>query len=120
MALLPPNSSNDLPSLPATATATDLPMRVDPVAETSATRLSSAIHFPVSASPITKQDTPSGTLFFAKTSAIIFWQATADKGVFSDGFQIHTSPQTHASIVFQAHTATGKLNAEMMPTSPNG
>ena len=55
-----------------------------------------------------------------KTSAIIFWQATADKGVFSDGFQIHTSPQTHASIVFQAHTATGKLNAEMMPTSPNG
>src|SRR6185503_17085318 len=42
------------------------------------------------------------------------------KGVFSEGFQTHTSPQTHDSILFQLHTATGKLNADMIPTIPSG
>ena len=42
------------------------------------------------------------------------------RGVFSDGFQIQTSPQIHANAVFQAQTATGKLNAEIIPTIPIG
>ena len=63
---------------------------------------------------------PSGKSFSRNTSAIIFWQAIADKGAFSDGFHTQTSPQTHAKAVFQAHTATGKLNAEIMPTTPSG
>ena len=33
----------------------------------------------------------------------------AHKLVFSLGFQMHTLPQTQASILFQLHTATGKL-----------
>ena len=50
-------------------------------------------------------------LFWAKTRAAIFWQATPVKGVFSEGFQMVTSPQTQAKAEFHAHTATGKLNA---------
>src|ERR1700722_9674814 len=42
------------------------------------------------------------------------------KGVFSEPFHTHTSPQTQASILFQLHTATGKLNADIMPTIPSG
>ena len=30
------------------------------------------------------------------------------------------SPQTQAMALFHAHTATGKLNAEMTPTTPSG
>ena len=41
----------------------------------------------------------------------IFIDAIADSGVFGDGFQIEMSPQTAAMKLFQAHTATGKLNA---------
>ena len=36
------------------------------------------------------------------------------------GFQITTSPQTIASMAFQAHTATGKLKALITPTTPSG
>ena len=46
--------------------------------------------------------------------------ASAVSGVFSDGFQTTESPQTSASAAFHAHTATGKLNAEMTPTTPSG
>ena len=41
-------------------------------------------------------------------------------GVWCDGFQIIESPQTAATIAFQAQTATGKLKAVMMPTGPSG
>src|SRR5438105_10052796 len=109
IALLPPNSSSDLPKRAPTAAPTALPMRVEPVADTIGMRVSAARRSPISLSPTTKQDTPSGTWLAAKTSAIIFWQATAQSGVFSDGFHTHTSPQTQASAVFQLHTATGKL-----------
>ena len=44
--------------------------------------------------------------------AKICWVASADNGVFSDGFQITGSPHTSASAAFQHHTATGKLNAD--------
>ena len=46
--------------------------------------------------------------------------ASAVSGVFSDGFQTTVSPQTSASAAFHAQTATGKLNAEMTPTTPSG
>ena len=41
-------------------------------------------------------------------------------GVFSLGFQTHTSPQIQAREVFHAQTATGKLKAEIIPTIPKG
>ena len=44
MALLPPNSKRDFPSLAPTRWATSFPIRVDPVAETKAILWSSAIH----------------------------------------------------------------------------
>ena len=40
------------------------------------------------------------------------------KGVFSLGFQIQTLPQTQAKATFQLQTATGKLKAEIIPTTP--
>ena len=48
------------------------------------------------------------------------WHATAVKGVSSEGFHTTVSPQTSAMAVFHAHTATGKLNAVMTPTTPSG
>ena len=50
----------------------------------------------------------------------MFWQATPHIGAFSEGFHTQTSPQIHANAVFQAQTATGKLNAEIIPTTPIG
>ena len=46
--------------------------------------------------------------------------ASAVSGVFSDGFHTTASPQTKASAAFHDHTATGKLKAEMTPTTPAG
>ena len=37
------------------------------------------------------------------------------RGVFSEGFQTQTFPQTQANAAFQAQTATGKLKAEIVP-----
>ena len=46
--------------------------------------------------------------------------ASAASGVFSLGFQMTGSPHTSASAAFHAHTATGKLNALITSTGPNG
>ena len=46
--------------------------------------------------------------------------ATATSGVRSDGFHTTVSPQTSAIAAFHAHTAHGKLNAEITPTTPSG
>ena len=119
-ALLPPSSSRDLPRRAATVAATCLPMRVDPVADTRATRWSSATHFPTWVPPLITEEMPSGSSFSAKTSASSFWQARLQRGTFSLGFQTQTSPHTRARAVFQLQTATGKLKADMMPTMPSG
>src|SRR5690606_19630917 len=119
MALFPPNSKIVLPKRSATVFDTWRPIRVDPVKETNGTRLSLFIKSP-EAFPVTKQLTPSGTLFFSNTLEMIFWHAIAHNGVFELGFQTQTSPQTQAKAAFQAQTATGKLNAEMIPTIPSG
>src|SRR5687767_2357216 len=63
---------------------------------------------------------PSGKLFDLSTSWNIFIQATPHNGVFSEGFHTVTSPHTSAIIAFHDHTATGKLNADIIPTIPNG
>ena len=44
----------------------------------------------------------------------------AVSGVLSDGFHTTQSPHTAAIIAFQDHTATGKLNALITPTTPSG
>ena len=91
-----------------------LPMAVEPVAETSGRRGSSASWRARSAPPITTSSSPSGASPKAaaarRKSA---WQASAVSGVRSLGFQTTGSPQTSASAEFQLHTATGKLNAVM-------
>jgi len=71
IALFPPNSNNERPKRAPTVAPTDLPIRVEPVAEIKGTRVSSAINFPISAPPITKLETPSGTPFASKTSFAI-------------------------------------------------
>ena len=120
IALFPPNSKRHFPNRFPTATATFLPIAVEPVAEIKETRVSFVMISPKVPSPIIKLEIPSGKLFFLKTLATIFWQAMAHNGVFSDGFQIHTFPHTQAKAVFQLQTATGKLNADIIPTIPKG
>ena len=44
----------------------------------------------------------------------------AQSGAFSLPFHTQTSPQTQAKAAFHAQTATGKLKAEMIPTTPSG
>ena len=48
------------------------------------------------------------------------WQASAVSGVSSEGFHTRVSPQTSAIAAFHDHTATGKLNAVITPTTPSG
>src|SRR5690606_2115149 len=119
IALFPPNSKIVFPKRSATVLATWRPILVEPVNDTKEIRESLLIKSPV-AFPVTKQLTPSGTLFFSKTLVMMFWQATAHKGVFELGFQTHTSPQTQASAAFHDQTATGKLKALIIPTIPSG
>ncbi|MNT37999.1 hypothetical protein D3C72_1741690 [compost metagenome] len=120
IALFPPSSKSVLPRRCATVTATSFPMRVDPVAEIKAMRLSAESHSPTSLSPIMRLDIPSGSPLLCRISASNFWQAMAHSGVFSLGFQTTVLPQTRARAVFHAHTATGKLNAVIIPTTPKG
>ena len=51
---------------------------------------------------------------------MMFCTAAALAGVFSEGFQMQVLPQMAASMAFHDHTATGKLNALMIPTTPKG
>ena len=48
------------------------------------------------------------------------WLARDVSGVSSEGFHTTGSPHTRAMAVFQDHTAAGKLNALMTPTTPSG
>ncbi len=119
-ALLPPSSSSSRPNRPATRGATARPMRVEPVALSSATRGSSTSAWPTSAPPSSTADTAAGAPARRAASATSAWQASAVSMVFSDGFQTTASPQTRASAVFHDHTATGKLKALITPTTPSG
>ncbi len=61
-----------------------------------------------------------GTPCFCSTGAMTFCTAMAHSGALEEGFQMELSPHTVAIMAFQAHTATGKLKALMMPTMPRG
>ncbi len=97
-------------------------MPVEPVAETSATRGSSTSASPTARAPCSTTDSPAGasTPKRARARSNKDCTASAVSGVFSEGFHTQALPQTSASAAFHDHTATGKLNAEMMPTTPSG
>lgn len=120
-ALLPPSSRIERAKRFASRGPTSRPMRVEPVAETSATFGLSTSASPTSRPPIRSCDRPAGASpKRAMARSRMAWVASAVSGVFSDGFQTMASPQTSASAAFHDHTATGKLKAEMMPTTPSG
>ena len=128
IALLPPSSSRQRPRRLATTSPTRRPMRHEPVAEMSGRRRSAIIVSPTSASvpmmsgKMSAGSMPSGlqTSCSRSTFQQISLVAIAVSGVMSDGFQMHASPQTAATIAFHAHTAFGKLNAVMQPITPSG
>src|SRR5438874_12965658 len=96
-------------------------MFTEPVAETNGIRASSANFWPTDLrSPISNLKIAGSAPLSRQTRSAIFVTAIAVSGVFSDGFQIVASPQTAASAAFHDQTATGKLNAVMTATSPNG
>src|SRR5262244_1073816 len=119
--LLPPSSRSERPSRCATVAATARPIDAEPVADTSGSFGDAASRWPTSRAPTTRQEIAEGTSEAPATVCwMSAWQAIAHSDVFSDGFQTTVSPQTHAIAAFQAHTATGKLNAVMTPTGPSG
>ena len=121
IALLPPSSRIVRPSREATTGASALPMRVEPVADTSGTRASAASCSPMLRPPWTTCDRPAGASpNRSRARSNSFCVAKAVRGVFSDGFQTTLSPQTIARAAFHAQTATGKLKALITPTGPSG
>src|ERR1700724_2213669 len=112
IALLPPSSKSVRPSLRATVSETVRPIRVEPVAETSGTRASSANKRPMTAPPTARLQSAGSTPHSRQTCSAIFAHAIAVKGVFSEGFHKVESPHVTASALFQDQTAAGKLNAE--------
>ena len=119
--MFPPSSKILRPSREATLAETLRPMFVEPVAEISGIRVSltkvSAISSFV---PMTRLNTPSGISFSRSTLLIMCCNAIEHIGVLGLGFQIETFPQIAAIIAFHDQTATGKLNAVMIPTIPRG
>src|SRR5207247_10143960 len=96
-------------------------MLVEPVADTNGIRGSSVNFWPtVLRSPMSKLKIAGSASVSRQTRSAIFVTAIAVSGVFSDGFQMVASPQTAARAAFQDQTATGKLNAVITATSPNG
>ena len=67
-------------------------------------------------SPCTTFSTPSGS----PASFMIFASQIAALGSFSDGFSTTVLPVAIASGKNHSGTIAGKLNGEMMPTTPTG
>lgn len=108
--------------------------------------MSLTIVSPTSDPPVTKDATEPGRQFRSNTCAIIFVVAIEVNGVVGAPFQTTVSPHTIAIAAFQPYTlnnisllnwsycffikftcyfiivltATGKLNAEITPTTPTG
>src|SRR5205814_10119795 len=93
----------------------------EPVAETNGIRGSSANFWPtVLRSPISNEKIAGSAPVSRQTRSQIFVTAMAVSGVFSEGSQTVASPQTAAKAAFHDQTATGKLNAVITATTPNG
>ena len=120
-ALLPPSSSRERLNCAAQAIFTARPMVVDPVALTSLTAGWATNASPTERSPVNNSARPSVSSPCSRAVCNSRpLSASAHKGAFSDGFQTRVLPHTSASAAFQAKTAIGKLNAEIMPTTPSG
>ncbi|MNK95660.1 hypothetical protein D3C87_1159070 [compost metagenome] len=120
-ALLPPSSRMVRLNRPAQAMPTSRPMRVEPVALISRTAGCCTSCAPSVRPPGSTTHRPAcWGAASSNTRSSSACAASAHSGVFSDGFQTTPLPQTSASAAFHAHTATGKLNAEITPHSPNG
>ena len=103
----------------ATRGAISAPMRSDPVALTSATSELSTSTSPSRAPAMTSRCTAGAPQSDAARSSKAE-HAIEVRGVIGEGFHTMVSPQTKATAVFQDHTAAGKLNAVMRPTTPSG
>ena len=119
-ALFPPSSRSERPNRSATRGPTARPIRVDPVALTSATPGWSTSAWPTSPPPTRTWLTSAGAPCSESARSSRAALAAAVSGAFSDGFQITVSPQTSATAVFHDQTADGKLKALMTPTTPRG
>ena len=97
-----------------------LPTSVLPVKETSFSLLSAAMARPTSVPPWQRAEMAPGRLFLSSTSATTLVMATEVRGVVGAPFQIMVLPQDIAMAEFQPYTATGKLKAVMIPTTPSG
>ncbi len=119
-ALLPPSSSRLFPRRAATRSPTLRPTSVEPVKETSATRRSSTKRVASSVPKSMKIWNTAGSLLSAITLLHSVCTASAVSGVLGEGFHTEALPQIAPRKAFQDHTATGKLNAEMIPITPSG
>src|SRR5215471_16572037 len=118
-ALLPPSSRIVRPKRPLTALATLNPILVDPVADTSGIRGSSANFWPtVFRSPTSRVKIAGSAPVSRQTRSAILVTAIALSGVFSDGLQIVVLTHTAARAAFHDQTATGKLKAVITATRP--
>ena len=104
----------------ATFSPTIRPTRVEPVKLISGTRTSSTSCSDSAVPASLTRKKMSGKPPACSAALHILIAAMAVSGVLLDGFHTHTSPHTAARKAFQLHTATGKLNALMMPTRPSG
>ncbi len=99
-------------------------MRVEPVAETSAhARVVDQRLADVARRRSATVDRPSGALAETRDARARTGACVAERRqrrLLRRASRRRVSPQTSASAAFQAHTATGKLNAEMTPTTPSG
>ena len=68
--------------------------------------------------PIVEREDARAAPWSAMTRFAMCCTATAQSGVGAAGFHTTVSPQTAAIAAFHAHTATGKLNAVITPTTP--
>src|SRR4029453_19084 len=96
------------------------PTLVDPVKLTSATRRSSTNRLASELSDGMKSWKMGGSFSASITSLQMRCTAIEQSGGWCDGFQTLTSPQAAAMKAVQDQTATGKLNAEMIPITPSG
>ncbi len=97
------------------------PMRVDPVAEMSGMRVSASMRSPTSATgPMTRPKMPGKPCSAATRSAMCLHGERRTAAPCATASRPPVSPQTAAIAAFHAHTATGKLNAVITPTTPSG
>ena len=105
------------PSRRATRGPTAWPIGTEPVADTSGTRSSSTSRSPTSRPPGSAPK-PGGTPTSLAGRSISAWQARAVSGVCSRASTPRCRRRPAPARRSTAHTATGKLNAVITPTTP--